>query len=124
MDEVDKIRDHERRVEQERTRLARAEVSLTPAQTDSVIALTLEHRTREQERGRALVSKPGGVTREEREALMTELRGEYVRSLEKVVPASDAERIADAMVRPRFLPGRRGGDRRPPQAPSPDRNDR
>jgi hypothetical protein len=126
MDEVDRIRDHERRVAQERARLGRvADLSLTEAQTEAVVALTLEHRTREQERGRALMQRDGGgVTRDDREALATELRGEYIRSLEKVVPASDAERIADVMVRPRFFPNRRGGERRAGDQVGADRNAR
>jgi hypothetical protein len=106
MDEVDRIRDQERRVAQEKARLARVELSLTPQQEEAVIAATLQHRTREQERGRALMSRQG-VTREDREALQGELRTEYVRELEKLVPAADAEKIADGMVRPRFMPNRR-----------------
>jgi hypothetical protein len=109
MEQVERIRDHERRVNQEKARLARVEVTLTPQQEESVIAVTLQHRAKERERGRELLSRPG-VTREDREALYAELRVEYVRELEKVVPASDAERIAETMVRPRFPNRRRAGE--------------
>ncbi len=113
MDEVDRIRERERRYTQEKTRLARAGVSLTPAQEQAVIEATLRHREREQERGRSMIGRQG-VTREEQQAAQAELRAEYVRELEKVVSSGEAEQIADGMIRPRGFSrvGRAGNDPR------------
>jgi hypothetical protein len=112
LEEVERQRQEERRMEMVRNQLSRLDLRLTPDQERSVIAENLRYRDRLTEAFRNLGREP--ADRGQREATMETLKADYAAALKQVVSEDDAEKILAATAR---LPG--GGGRRDPRVRGP-----
>jgi hypothetical protein len=111
LDEVEKRRREERQLENFRDLMKRIEVNLTAEQEKGVIAARTAYGEKRAEMFRTIRTEgrtdgnrtDGGRTaagdRESRQAMAKDLRDEYGRALEAVVPAADAQKILDATAR-------------------------
>jgi hypothetical protein len=109
MEEVDRRRTEEAQADRVRRELSRAGVNLTPEQEASVLKLQERYAAKMRE----LFRNGMGNNEAERQASLAQrdaLRTQYENELRNVVPASDADKIVEAMRRgwPGFFP-RRGG---------------
>jgi hypothetical protein len=113
-EEVERQKNLEQQAERVKRELARAKVTLTPEQEAAVVGLqaTYQEKMREVFRGGGF-----GASDEDRDqtrAKLETLRAQFDTELRGIVPASDADKIAEAMRRgfpglfPRRMDGRAG----------------
>lgn len=105
-DEVDKIKTAEQQAKRLKDDLARAGVTLSPEQEAAVGKLQQAYT----EKIRSLYREGAGSTDADRQALVAQreaLRTQYEVEIRAVVPASDADKIVEAMSRGGGFPGAR-----------------
>lgn len=115
LDEVEKRRREERQLENFRDLMKRIEVNLSSDQEKRVIAARTTYTEKRTEMMRSIRTdgnRTDGNDREKRLAIAKDLRDEYGRALEAVVPAADAQKILDATARFPQDGRQRGGDGR------------
>jgi hypothetical protein len=119
LEEVEKQRQEERRVEQIKNQFTRMDVQLTDDQQKSVIAETLRYRERVADAFRQATQDKS--TREQRTAVMESLRMDYEVTVRRLVPEAEAQKILEGMTdRPGVRRGGGGGDRRRDEQPAGD----
>lgn len=95
MDEIQRREREERATQQVENQLDRLGVQLNDAQRKGVIDATLAHQRQVRDTLRAI--PPGQQSRDARQKAVTEVREQYTRTIQNLVPSPEADKIINQM---------------------------
>jgi hypothetical protein len=116
-DEVERRKNLEQQAERVRREIARAKITLTPAQEEAVIKLQASYNDKMRELFRGNGFGTSEDEREQSRAKVETIRTQFETDLHAIVPGSEGDRLAESMRRsfpglfPRRVDGTRGGMR-------------